>query len=337
MDNLSLQRKVFDLIQEKFSRRSEAVEVLTGLLSVGRNAVYRRLRGDSLITIGELHLLIRHFDLPVDAIFYNKDDKIIFSYSFFTRQVSHLSDYIEQVYENTEEIQNLEQVQIFYSSQEIPFFLYFASPELFAFKMYVYALAYWNLQYISDKKFRIDFVTPEITNKATKISSMYNMLPSRELWNIGMVDNTLSQIEYLATVDQFERKEDALQLCDALSDLMDHARNMAARGKKFSPNSPVDSPGQSFNLYINEFSRTNDTILITSSDSKMLFTTFGTPNFLRTSDAKLCKQIEEWFDSITSRSTSISFHSTKDRERLFNHLAKRIRETREKVERIFYP
>jgi len=334
MDNLSLQRKVFDLIQEKFSKRSEAVEVLTGLLSVGKNAIYRRLRGDSLLTLGELYLLIQHFDLPVDAIFYDKNDKIIFSYSFFTRQIFHLSDYIEQVYEDTLKIQQLGEVQVFYSSQEIPVFLYFVSPELFAFKMYIYALVYWDIPYISDKKFRVDFISPEITAQASKIASIYNMLPSRELWNTRMIDNTLNQIEYLASIDQFEHPEEAIKLCDALSNLMDHARNMASHGKKFSPNSTFDSPGQRFDLYINEFSRTNDTILITSTDSKTLFTTFGTPNFLRTSDAKLCDQVEEWFQSIISRSTSISFHSSRDREYLFNHMKKRIQKTKKRIDQL---
>jgi transcriptional regulator with XRE-family HTH domain len=332
VENLSLQRKIFDLILEKFPKKSAAVSYLAGLLSLGNNAIYRRLRGDTLLTLSELYRLAQHFNISLDNVFFDKTDKIIFSNGFFTRQVSSFENYIDQVFESAQQLRKMPNAKIFYTSQEIPFFLYFASPALFAFKMYIYAFTYWNFEHLQDQKFSIRLIPDALFYRARKISDIYNMIPSTELWNANLIDHTLNQIEYLATIDMFEKPGDALLVCDSVHNQINHAREMAEKGYKYTQNDSNNKPGQQLTLYFNSFSRTNDTILITSDIGKIVYTSFGTPNYLTTVDETICSQIEEWFNSIIRRSTSITFHSGKERNKFFNDLEKRIGQTRKKIQ-----
>lgn len=334
MDNLSLQRKVFDLVLDKFPKRSLAVSYLANLLSLGDNAIYRRLRGDTLLTLGELHQLAQHFGFSLDSVFFDKTDKIIFSYGFFTRRTSSFDSYINQVFDSAKQLHEMPEAKIFYTSQELPFFLYFASPVLFSFKMYIYALTYWNFKNFRDKKFSRQLIPENLLARAREVSELYNLIPSTELWNANLIDNTLNQIEYLATIDKFEDSGDALLICNAVRDLINHAREMATQGHKFSQNGTQRTPGRELTLYFNSFSRTNDTILVTSRSGSLVHTTFGTPNFLTTVDQNICHQVEDWFQSIVSRSTSISVHSGKERNKFFNDLEKRVDQMYKRVEEL---
>lgn len=335
-DNLSLQQKVFDQVLRKFDRRADAVDALAGLLSLGKNAVYRRIRGDSLLTLGELYQLARHFDLSLDTLLDNEQpNQILFTYSFFSRRVLSVSDYLSEVHDHATALLELPEARLLYTSQEIPMLLYFNSPLLFAFKMYVYASTYWGLEKMKRKKFSFQLIGRDMINRAQEIASVYTRLPSTELWSTGIVDNTLNQIKYFATTGGFEQRQYAFELCDAVRGLVQQSRRMAETGQKlgFSESRPV--PGNRFDLYFNEFSRTNDNILVEYRGGQILYTTFGTPNFLKTNDSRLCTQVREWLQSILNRSIGLSIHSGAERERFFLELERRIQLTYEQIDLIY--
>ena len=60
---MDLQETILDNILKRFPKKSAAVKELADLLDTGQNAVYRRIRGESILTPREIALLARHYNI----------------------------------------------------------------------------------------------------------------------------------------------------------------------------------------------------------------------------------------------------------------------------------
>ncbi len=198
--------------------------------------------------------------------------------------------------------------------------------------MFIYGLTYWKFSHLQDKHFRVDLVPDAVVEKGRQVVRHYNSIDSHELWDLSIIDNTLNQIEYLATIDRFESLDQIRRLCQDLLEVIDYLRAMAQKGRKFSLEDPDRKEGAVFDLYYNEFASSNDSLLISSRKERMLFTSFGSPDFLSTQNQRFCLHLEDWFKLIIARSTSISMHSERKRDWFFRHLEKKVNTTMEKIE-----
>ena len=324
MTSSSLQEGLFARILPYFPNKTEAAEALSKLLNLTKESVYRRLRGETLLTPDEISLLAARFRISVDALLPQDPPLIPFMYNLFSEPIEDLSGYVKQVYENLQLLGPLKDVQIYYASQEIPIFHYFYYPELFSFKMYIYGLTNWNLLYLKDHKFSADLLPPSATEQAKECVRIYTSYPSKALWTISFVDHTLNQIEYVAAVNRFDPPELAFLLCDQIDQLLERARKMSELGKKFFLVSDTVPENGRFELYYNELASTNNTILVISENQQLLYTTFGNPNFLSTTDLRLCQHTQQWFEMIIRRSTDICVHDAKMRDYFFNRMRRKV-------------
>lgn len=328
----AFQSKFFEQILSKFPKKSLAVEELSELLAVGKDAIYRRLRGDTLLTPDELQQLSLKYHISLDAMIYDTNNTVFCNYNAFTQKVTNFHQYLEGILGQIQQVAQLPNSTVHYASVEIPVFYYMYFPDLIAFKLYVWGLTTWNLEYLNERKFSKDLISYPTLKSIEELHQTYNNLPSTELWSLGILDNTLNQIEYISVTNRFENPEDALGLCDILMQLMGHLKSMAAYGHKFPPNISAHTGGGTFDLYHNELYSTNNTILVNTIAGQILFTTFCNPNFLTSTDSRLCTFTKDWFKTIISKSNSISLHSEKGRNWFFNRLERKIKAVRNRIE-----
>jgi hypothetical protein len=331
MNSGSLQKAIFEQIIPHFPNKSEAVEALAEILSLTRESVYRRLRTETLLTPDEIQLLASRFRISIDTLIQQKPPFIPFTYNLFSQPIQDLFSYAGQVYENLQFLLPLKDVQIYYATQEIPIFHYFYYPELFSFKMYIYGLTNWNLISLKGLKFSTRLLPASATDKARECVRIYCTYPTKALWTPNLVDHTLNQIEYIASVNRFDPPELALLLCDQVNQFLERARRMSELGKKFFLATEPSAGNGAFELYYNELASTNNTILVVSPTRQLLYTTFGTPNFLATTDTNLCQHTQDWFEMIISRSTAISVHDAKERDYFFNRMQRKVDFLRKKI------
>lgn len=334
MNTPNLQEKLLEHIQGKFSRKQDMITYLSDLLCVSTDGIYRRLRGDTLLSPQEISLLATNFKLSLDKILFDQSDGVVFSYNMLSSPVSSFLDYIGQIYKNLLEVSKIPGAQVYYASQELPIFQYFSFPRLLYFKLYVYGLTSWGFDFLKNKKFNYRMVDPQVSALASECVRLYNALPTKDVWSLNIVDNTLNQLEYLATVDRFEQPEDALLVCDEIIQTLESAKNMAVNGYKPLRKTRSSSQSGRFELYYNEMISTNNTIMVLSPMGKMLFTTINNPNFLKSGDQVFCNMIEQWFDATISHSTSISVHSAKNRDWYFNRLIKKVGAARQRIQQL---
>lgn len=326
-----LQKKLLDKILDRYEKKAEAVDELAKLLNVGKDAIYRRLRNDTELKPDEISLLAQHFNLSIDTLIFEQSDSVFFSYNQFSTQVKSFEGYLQEILQVTSRFLHIPNTHFYYTTKDIPLFQYMYFPELIRFKLYVWGMTAWGFDFLDARAFSFDLVPPHNVELARTIANNYNRLPSTELWGPGIFDNTLDQIEYIASIGGFQIPTDALLLCDKLLELLQHMQKMAKYGSKFNPGSQPQSQLASFHLYHNELVSTNNSILVNFPNGQMLFNTHGNPNFLFTSDEKLCKHSENWFMRILSKSTAISIHGDRIRNQFFRKLEHRIADKRQHI------
>lgn len=329
--NKTLQGHLLNNILHKFKKRSEAVEALSGILNIGKDAVYRRLRGDTLLTPDELRLLANKYQISLDALIFGDTDSVFFTFNAFSQTITSVEDYLIGLKDSVAQLTTLPEAKVYYASSEIPFFYYCFFPKLITFKLYVWGRTVWDLAYLRNKPFSFDLIPPQSLDISKELLGYYKKMNTTDLWSLNIFDNTLNQIEYHLNSGVFQKEEDAVELCACLNQLADHMCAMAEVGKKFTPGHESEL-GMPFNLYHNEMIYTNNTIFVSSPYTRVVFTTFGNPNFLQSSDERLCDFTQEWFQKIIRKSNHISEQAEKDRNRFFNGLKRRVDLTRKRIE-----
>jgi hypothetical protein len=220
---------------------------------------------------------------------------------------------------------------LYYASAELPVFTYNFFPELISFKLYIWGRTTWNLESLRNRQFSLDLVTPPIIRLSQELLGHYLRLNSTELWTAQIMDNTLAQIEYHVYSGGFRDPKEAMILVDKLAEWAIHMKAMAAAGKKFNVGEKPNLGRGDFNLYYNEMVYTNISALIASDTGRMVFTAFCTPNFLKSTDDKLCDYAESWFSSITAKSSRFSGEAEKLRDWFFRESAQKIERRKQRM------
>jgi len=165
---MNLQQAVFDKILTQFPKKSEAVKALSGLFQMGQNAIYRRMRGESILTPDELALLAKQFNISLDDIIHEASDNVLFSYTPAAQKVKDFTSYLNSLTEAMKPLHEFPNGQIKYAAAEIPVFHYCFFPELIAFKLYTWGKTTWNFDYLKDQPFAFNLISPD-TYKAAEI------------------------------------------------------------------------------------------------------------------------------------------------------------------------
>ena len=99
---------------------------------------------------------------------------------------------------------------------------------------------------------------------------------------------------------------------------------MTEEGKKFPVGAKTMEGRKSFQLFHNEMVDTNNTIIVETPRGKAIYSTFGNPNLLQTTDQRVTTYIDGWFDGIMAKSQPISNHAEKARNKYFNRLIRKV-------------
>jgi hypothetical protein len=326
----NLQIRFFDLIIERFERKSDAVQAIGDVLNLGLDPVYRRLRGSTPLSTEDVTKLVRAFHISLDNLILGGTDSVQFSFNILNQPVKNFEDYINSIHEDTLMASRLPSVKVYYAAADIPFFYCVLAPELAQFKLYTWGRTVWNFPYLNDRKFDFDLIPTPFMDKLKEVTKMYMHFDSIELWNVNIADNTLGQIEYLLQIGGFKDPNDALILCNKLQEVLQKLRKMAETGQKFLVNPAA--PTATFTLSHNEMISTSNTIFVSSPSTKILFSTLAVPNFIRTTNKQLCDYKQNWFDTVLGKSTPLILSAEKNRDWFFNKLNSKIEIVKRRIQ-----
>jgi hypothetical protein len=258
------------------------VDEIAKVLEISSDSAYRRMRGETTISLNELHNLCNHFRLSLDELMNIQTDNIIFQGQYLDKKTSGFETYMKSIVNTMTYMNSFKQREFFYMCKDLPFFHHYHLREIAAFKWFFWLKTYFEFPEFTKRKFRFSDYPDELFELDQKVLNLYNQIPSVEVWNIESMNIIFRQIEFYRDSEVFESDEDAYILYEAVDKLWDHLEKQAALGYKFNYGDPEQKPISELRMYFNEVLLGDNNMLVILDDKKMSFVTHSTINFMIT-------------------------------------------------------
>ena len=325
----SYQRQFFDRLAKKFSTRAEMVAGISSVLVVGRDAVYRRMRGDTTLSADELVALAREYKIGLEM---NRERRMAaFLVPGADRRLEAEIDYYRQFRQHTSQIINFPDVSIDYATAELPIFYELSQPLLARFKTFMFGITSWRLERWQALNFDPALIHPGVLDYIDEIVNDSFHLPGRELWSVSIMDVTCRQIEYMVEVHRLRDADLVEQLYQELHNIVDHLETMARMGQRFLMGSQPTPDSPTFEVHMNELSNTNNCVIIHTSEQPIVFTTITNPGYAISTDRRIYDSTTQWFDSLLQHSTRLGPSSAKYTAVYFAKLREKLNSSRTRV------
>jgi hypothetical protein len=324
----SAQIKFMAQLKSAMPSNISIVDELADLLNVSNDSAYRRMRGETSLTIDEIAIICKKFKISFDSFIQQEDSAYVnFKYNPMGVNNTGFQDYFTGMLADLEHVAKFEDKQIIFAAEDIPVFHHFAYPELTSFKMF-----YWNKSIIGapgfeDKKFSLDAINYELKDIAKSILETYSHIPSIEIWSDDTVNSTFKQIEFYWDSGIFESKETALLICELVGKIINRIKLQAEMSTKIGLNGEKIGKENSYQLYQSDVMIGNNCVLVDVAGNKSTYLSYHTFNTILTSHPNFCEETDFWLKNLIKKSNLISGVAEKNRYRYF----KKIEDTLAKI------
>ena len=322
---VEMQQQFFELLKSSLPPNVSLADELVERLGLSHDSVYRRIRGEKPLNMGEIKTLCKHYRISLDQVMDLSSDAIVFHAPGINVEHLPFLEYLKAMLQQVTYFNSFKSKHIRYLCKDMIFFHFFLYPEMSAFKTFFWVKTIQNNEAYSKKLFSLkDKDFEECYKIGQLIIRQYNEVPSVELWNAESINSTLSQIEYYRDSNMFASNDDFIQVVESFERTLDHLEEQAEKGFKHMPG---DKPSQfkaPLQFYVNEVVLGNNTILADLDGTKHSFITYNVLNYMVTKDPRFSSRAFTSFDTLVSRSTLISSTGAKDRSRFFFRYKERI-------------
>ncbi len=309
-----IQRQLFENIKSKNGERNDWVQELESVLHVSKDAVYRRLRGDTLLNLEDLRQLASVYKISIDQLIHTSMHTLVSDFQALPSFT--LEKYLEQMRDHFLRHQGRE-LKIYFNARELPIFYLFQFPDLLSLKHF-----FWQNTFLDKRGENQTFEPCRMSARCLELSreilNIYLDIPSVELWSGEIFTSTLSQIAYYHELGSI-KTEDRNQLIAQLLRLLDNLEKMAIAGFK-----NTERQTGKLELYHNEILPGDNTVVAESGTDLQAFLTQQVVNSVVINDPHFCQNALHAMQSIVEKSTLISAAAEKTRRKFFLGLRKQI-------------
>ena len=309
------------------------VDELADLLQVSNDSAYRRMRGETQLSIEEIASICKHFKLSFDAFINSNDDGLVsFKYNRMDGYPDAFTSYFRSIMNDLEKMMHFEDKEVIFAAEDIPVFHHFARRELAAFKMFYWKKSILNAKEFEDKKYDSSLIGDELMEIAENIYQLYAKVPSIEIWSDDTANSTIKQIEFYWEAGIFKTKEDALMICDQVSQMMERIKRQAELNIKLDKNDQPAAAENNYALYHSDVMIGNNCVMVTTSGVKATYLSYHTFNTILTTNAGFCSETDQWLKTLIRKSSLISGVAEKQRYRYFKKIEDTMKKLRDKIE-----
>ena len=332
-DQLSI--TLFKSIESNYyTEKKNLVDDVSELLHIQKSSVYKKIKGESAIGLQEAGILCKHYKISLDELLNLNENRIYFDFPAIRGNVKNVYDFLKSLETDLQNLYRLDPT-IYYATKELPMFYYCISPKLAAFKFHVFYNTVWR----EDKYQMIPFDYIQFENddqfksQIKNIVNLYMSLHSVEIWNVGILDNTLNQIRYFLESGLMKNPLESIRLCEELLLLIKNIEELCENSNKSSMKKSDRAVG-SFELYNNEIAHTNILAYVESKSMRCVYNTYDNPDVMKSDNPSLCDYTSKWFNRIIDTSAPISQGNVRDRKMFINRLQEKVNRTLKTVELI---
>ncbi len=318
----NIQSLFLEQIKSRISENISFADKLAELLSISRDSAYRRIRGETVLSLDEVKKLCDRFGVSLDALFSPTTKTSLFHHRAIGTSYT-LEQWLHSVGSNMEVVNGFSQREMIFAARDMPIFHYFRLPELSSFKMFFWLKTVIKDPVYANQLLQVDSIPKETLQAGSKLWKLYNTVPSKEIWSDEAINETLKQIEFYHECRFFSTKNQAAQLCDRLIELITLIKGEAAEGKK--------TGGEAFQLFENEILIADNTVFARMDNRRIVYINYNTLNLLTTQQESFCDRTEKYLNNLSKSSTLISATAEKERNKFFNKMKVRIENFKKKV------
>jgi transcriptional regulator with XRE-family HTH domain len=313
----SLQSSFLDQVRKRLPRNISLADELAEILNISKDSAYRRIRGETILSLDEAKKLYLRFGVSIDSLFAPASNMVPFYHRALSREYT-LPQWLGSITKNLDTIVSFKESELVFAAKDVPIFHYFRLPELSAFKLF-----FWLKTIVKDpdyvnKNFKADVLPNELLNAGERAYHSYGRFPSTEIWSDEAINDTLKQIEFFHVCGFFAEKHLATQLCDLMIQLTEKIQSEAAEGLK--------ERGGPYKLYENGILIADNTILAKMDTKRVVYISYNTTNLLTTLEESFSEKTELYLNNLIKNSTLISSTAQKERNKFFKKMKDRIEE-----------
>ncbi|MEX2595792.1 MAG: helix-turn-helix transcriptional regulator [Salibacteraceae bacterium] len=319
-----IQVRFFQYLKEKLAPGLTLVDELAELLCVSNDSAYRRIRGETSLSMNELSKLSKHFGVSIDKMIGSDSSTVSFNFQPLNESSFNFMDYLRSIRQQMTFIHEADEKEVVYMANEIPLFHLMHAPELAAFKLFFWQKTILDFSSFTNKKFKLGQKNVDVNEVSRNIRDLYCRIPSVEIYHAETIDTTLKQIEYYYVTGYFEDRSEAMILLERLKKLVDHIKAQCEVGFKFKPTEDGNPPQHvpyvkegNYVVYHNEVLHTDNTILVRMGDRYLSFLTSNGISSLSTTSEWFYESTSNALSILKRRSTLISGTSEKERNSVF--------------------
>jgi hypothetical protein len=280
---------------------------LADALQVSVDSAYRRIRGETKLTLDEAILLCERYQISASSLL-PTNGALSFSYKEVSSEIE-FQNYLSS-FTATLDLTHKNNGELIYAGADVPLFHHFLLKEHAAFKIYYWLHAVLQSEDFRSKKFSPSLVSEKTLEISKDLQRAYQRINTTEIWSVGSATSTYKQILYCWEAGLFENKADAVlvtqQLLDILYQIREEADQRTAQPRK--------------SLYCSEIEIGNNCVLVKNQGVSKVYLRHQTINTLVTSDEFFCNETDAFLQQLIKRSVLISESAAKQRHQFFQQL-----------------
>ncbi len=319
-ENNDLQQQLFKYLKQQLPPHISLVDELSELLDISADSIYRRVRGEKLISMSELKTICEHYQISIDQFLHLENETLLFHAPGLNESIRDFTGYMKKMLEYFQYFGSCQSKQIYYLCKDVPFWYFFLYPEIAAFKVFFWERTVNNNPAFNNIQFSLEeHQFTECYNLGRQILELHNKMNSVELWNVESIHSTINQLAYYKDAGIFRSTDDFEKVVDSFSRSLSHLEEQAKTGIKSLPGRDIADAG-SIEFYVNELILGNNTILLKLDDKEIAMITYNILSYLSTSEERYIRKTYDIFQNLLKSATLISKTGERERNKFFNKL-----------------
>jgi hypothetical protein len=314
---------LFQRISEMLPPHITMVDAVSDILHISNDSAYRRIRGDTPLVLNEARQLCNHFNLSLDQLLNVKTGSILFQDVRIRKDYTY-TQYLKDLLQQLDGINNFMQREIIYLSKDLPIFHNFYYKPLIAFRYFFWMKTILLHPDFTNRHFSLDCISPEIQKLSEDLVKAYQKVPGCEMWNTESINSSISQIEFYKDSGYFETAADIRTIYEGLEETILHMKAQVEHGCKYMPGENPQTKKDNFSFFFNRVMLGDNTILVITDHFKTAYLNYGLLHYIVTRDETFCNNCYEDIQNLKKRSTMISKTGERQRNIFFGILLGKI-------------
>jgi len=332
MEGESAQQIFFKHIKSLLPVNISFVDSVADVLNVSNDSAYRRIRGETQITLDEIKKLCEKFKISLDNLLHLNSNSFVFVSTLTNNTDFNYGKWLASVLEVIKRVKTFSPCHMSYLAKEFPFFYYFLIPEIAAFKSFFFMKSILFYDEWKGKSFSIKDDFSKYHQIWKDLSDTFATIPGTEIWNIENITSTIRQIEFYHATGVFKSEDDVICMFDKLLELIEHIEIQAEYGVKLKyKQKPSPNLKATYNMFINELIMGDNMQIVQLGETHLTYLNHTILNYMMTTNVRFNSYMKRTLDVIAQKSTPISRVNEKERLKFFNELRLKIRKAKEKI------